>query len=67
MNMFVVIKSAHKEEFLTHIYSIDEGIQFTVENTKADGSMPFLDTMVIPQSDGSLATTVFRRPTHIDQ
>ena len=28
--------------------SIDEGIQFTDENTRADGSMPNLDTLVIP-------------------
>ena len=56
-----------KEEFLKHINSIDEGIQFTAENTKADGSMPFLDTLVIPQSDGCLITTLFRKPTHTDQ
>ena len=29
--------------------------------------MPFLDTMVIPQSDGSLTTAVVRKPTHTDQ
>ena len=63
---FVVIKSTHKE-FLKHINSMDEGIQFTFENTKADGSIPFLDTLVIPQSDGSLITTVFWKPTHTDQ
>ena len=64
---FVVIKSVHNDEFLQHINSIDESIQFTAENTKADGSMPFLDTLVIPQSDGSLMTTVYRKPTHTDQ
>ena len=64
---FLIIKSTHKKEFLNHINSIDESIQFTAENTKADGSMPFIDTMVIPQSDGSLTTTVFRKSTHTDQ
>ena len=64
---FVVIKLAHKNEFLDHINSVDEGIQFTAENTRADGSMPFLDTLVIPQPNGSLTTTVFRKPTHTDQ
>ena len=59
---FVVIKSAHKEEFFTHINSINDGIQFTGENTRVDGSMPFLDTLVIPQADGSLLTTVYRKP-----
>ena len=57
---FVVIKSTHKEEFLKHINSIDEGIRCTAENTKADGSMPLFDTLVIPQCDASLITTVFR-------
>ena len=47
---FVVIKSAHKEEFFTHINSIDEGIQFTAENTRADGSMPFLEQSSHPTS-----------------
>ena len=64
---FVVIKSAHKEEFFNHINSIEEGIQFTAENTRADGSVPFLDTLVTPQADGSLLTTVYRKPTHTNQ
>ena len=63
----VVIKAVHKDEFLQHINSMDDGIQFSAENTKADGSMPFLDTLVIPQSDGSLMTTVYRKPNHTDQ
>ena len=67
VDTFVVIKSTHKDVFLQHITSIDEHMQFAAENTKADGSMPFLDTLVIPQSDGSLMTTVFRKPTHTDQ
>ena len=37
-----------------HINSLDENIKFTAETTKADGSMPFLDTLVTPKSDGCL-------------
>ena len=28
--------------------------------------MPFLDTMVMPQQIGTLATTIYRKPTHTD-
>ena len=49
------------------ISSIEENIKFTAETTKADGSMPFLDTLVTPKSDGSLSTTVYRKPTHTRQ
>ena len=37
------------------------------ETTKADGAMPFLDTLVTPQSDGSLLPTVYRKPIHTNQ
>ena len=58
---FVVIKKCHQEEFFHHINSIEESIQFTAEDTHADGTLPFLDVLVIPQPDGSLATTVYRK------
>ena len=64
---FVVIKRCHQEEFFKHINKIEETIQFTAENTHADGTLPFLDVLVIPQPDGSLATTVYRKPTHTGQ
>ena len=44
---FVVIKAAHKQSFfLDHINSIDHHIQFTSEDTRPDGSMPFLDILI---------------------
>ena len=63
---FVVIKAAHKQEFLGHINSTDPHIQFTSEDSKPDGSMPFLDMMITPREDGRLSTTVYRKPTHTD-
>ena len=63
---FVVIKAAHKQEFLDHINSIDHHIQFTSEDSKPDGSTPFLDMMITPKEDGRLSTTVYRKPTHTD-
>ena len=64
---FVIQEEQYKMSFFHHINSLDNNIKFTVEITKADGSMPFLDTLVTPQSDGSLATTVYRKPTHTNQ
>ena len=52
-------------EFLQHINSVNPSIQFTTEEAKEDGSMPFLDILVTPQGDGTLTTSVYRKPTHI--
>ena len=57
----VVIDSARKKKFLEHPHN-----QFTTEDAKADGSILFLDTIVMPQPDNSLLTLVYRKPTHTD-
>ena len=54
----VIIKEAHKQDFLEHINSIDPHIQFTSEDSKPDGSMPFLDMLITPTEEGRLNTTV---------
>ena len=64
---FVILETEHKEEFLNHINAIEEKIKFTAETTKADGSIPFLDTLVTPKSDGSMSTTIYRKPIHTNQ
>ena len=64
---FVIHKEATKQGFLQHINSVDPAIRFTVEDNKEDGSIPFLDTIVKPEADGSLSITVYRKPTHTDQ
>ena len=63
---FVIHKEANKQGFLQHINSVDHAIRFTVEDNKEDGSIPFLDTIVKPEVDGSLSITVYRKPTHTD-
>ena len=63
---FVIMKKEHKDEFLLHINSVDQSIQFTTEEAREDGSMPFLDMMVTPQEDGTLTTKVYRKPTHTE-
>ena len=64
---FVIMKKAHKEECLTHLNSVDSNIQFTTEEPRPDGSLPFLDILITPDKDGRLDTTVYRKPTHTNQ
>ena len=56
---FVIHKEANKQGFLQPINSVDPAIRFTVEDNKEDGSIPFLDTIVKPEVDGSLSLTVY--------
>ena len=63
---FTIIKSSQRRAFLDHINSIDQHIQFTSEEQIEDGSTPFLAVFVMPKEDGSLSTTVYRKPTHTD-
>ena len=64
---FVVIEANKKQGFLDHINSVDPFIHLTTEDARTDGSFPFLHTIIMPQSDGSLLTSVYRKPTHTDQ
>ena len=64
---FVIHKDVNKQGFLQLINSVDPAIKFTVEDNKEDGSIPFLDTIVKPEADGTLSITVYRKPTHTDQ
>ena len=59
-------RAVQRRIFSTHKFN-RPNITFTAETTKADGSMPFYDTLVTPQCDGSLVTTVYRKPTHTNQ
>ena len=61
-NRFVVQDTEHKESFLQHINSIDSVIKLTVEDTWADGSMPFLDILVTSEPNKTLPY-VCRNPT----
>ena len=61
---FVIHKEANKQSFLQHINGVDPTINL---QCKEDGSIPFLDTIVKPEVDGSLSITVYRKPTHTDQ
>ena len=51
---------------MDHINSIDPNIRFTSEDPIDDGCISFLDILIIPEKDGKLNTTVYRKPTHTD-
>ena len=63
---FTKIHEYYVEEFTRHINSIDPNIIFTTE-PESNGVLPFLDTCVHINDDGSTHVTVYRKPTHTDQ
>ncbi|XP_022101529.1 uncharacterized protein LOC110985087 [Acanthaster planci] len=63
---FVIAPQDQTSRLLNHLNSLKPSIQFTIENEQ-DNSIAFLDTMVHREPDGSLTSTVYRKPTHTDQ
>ena len=63
---FPVLPRGQIQQFHDHLNSIEPTIKFTIE-MEQEGSLPFLDTRVTRNGDGSLTTTVFRKKTHSDR
>ena len=55
------------QQFLTHLNSLDPNIQFTTKSQDQQGFLPFLDTLTSEEPNGTLITTVYRKPIHTDQ
>ncbi|XP_021918637.1 uncharacterized protein LOC110829329 [Zootermopsis nevadensis] len=66
-DMFVIwpLGPGKLAEFLNHLNSIHESIQFTME-TEKNGHLPFLDIDIHRKPDGSLVHKVYRKSTHTD-
>ena len=63
---FTIIKNDNRNNFLEHLNSIHPKIKFTSEEIRSDRSVPFLDILITPEEDGSLKTSIYRKPTHTD-
>ena len=63
---FTIIHKQDKDSFLEHLNNIHPNIKFTSEETRPDGAILFLDILITPKDDGSLLTSVYRKPTHTD-
>ena len=54
------------EDFHCHLNSIESSIQFTLE-TESDGQLAFLYVLISCNSDRSMDTTDYRKPTHTNK
>ena len=63
-----VINKNAVPQLTEYINQVDksESIKFTYEQEK-DGCIPFLDTLIVKKSDGTVKLLVYRKPTHTDQ
>ena len=57
-----IIKKQDKNSFLEHLNSINPSIKFSI----TDGTMPFLGILITCKRDGTLKTSVIRKPTYTD-
>ena len=63
-----IIKKGETDNLTAHLNQIDPtgSIKFTHEEEK-EGSIPFLDTIIIRKPDGSTKLCIYRKPTHTNQ
>ena len=50
-------------EFMKLLSEVDENLKFTVE-IENDSKLPFLDTLIIREKNGTLKTAVYRKPSN---
>ena len=60
-------RKVKRKPSLEHINEVGPAISFKVEGNQENGTIPFPDTLVKPEADNTLSTTVYRKPTHTDQ
>ena len=65
-DVFSILRRANVKDFLKYLNSIDDNIEFTVEE-ESNCRLPFVDASVTRMETGSLQTSVFRKETHTDR
>ena len=63
---FVIAPWDQTNQLLAHLYSRQPSVRFTTE-VEHSNTIGFLNSLVHRESDGSVTTTVYRKPTHTDQ
>ncbi|UYV61019.1 hypothetical protein LAZ67_1003130, partial [Cordylochernes scorpioides] len=61
-DVFAVIQKEKLNEIIVKLNNLEIGIEFTVE-TEKEGFIPFLDVGLSRKEDGSIITSVHRKPT----
>ena len=63
-----VIKTGTTQQLTDHLNRVDEtnSIKFTHEE-EAEGTIPFLDTLLVRKESGEVKLLFFRKNTHTDQ
>ena len=54
------------QDLLVHLNGIEESISFTVE-IENEGQLPLLDVLLACGSNGSIRTSVYRKPSHTNK
>ena len=61
-DVYAIVKTKNVDAFHKHLNTINSSIQFTLK-METSGSIAFLDVLLTRELDGSLSTSIFRKPT----
>ena len=65
-DVFSILRRCNLEQFFQHINSLHPKTKFTMEKEE-NSTIPFLDTLIQRNQDGTISVKVYRKPTHTNQ